>query len=211
MSKKLRLLVVEDNPADADFIHEMLPQAGPAGFEIESVARLSEALTRLESKDIDIVLLDLGLPDSQGLQTFHTLRKVAPDIPVIVLTGNDDQELAVAAVRHGAQDYLVKGRIDGDLLVRAARYALERERLITELREALANIKTLKGLLPICAGCKKIRDDQSYWSQVESYVERHSEANFTHGLCPDCIQKWYPGQAEAGLGNSSKETEQKTE
>jgi CheY-like chemotaxis protein len=211
MSGKLRLLVVEDNPADADFIHELLPQGRPLNFQIESVPRLSKALTRLERKDIDLVLLDLGLPDSQGLQTFHTLRKAAPDIPVIVLTGNNDQELAVAAVRDGAQDYLVKGRIDGDLLVRAARYALERERLIAELREALAHVKTLKGLLPICADCKKIRDDKGYWSQVESYVERHSEANFTHGLCPDCIQKWYPGLAEAGLGNSSKETEQKTE
>jgi CheY-like chemotaxis protein len=206
MSERLRILIVEDNPADADFIHELLPQTGPLNFQIGSVTRLSKALARLGSKDIDLVLLDLGLPDSQGLQTFHTLRKAVPDIPVIVLTGNNDQELAVAAVRDGAQDYLVKGRIDGDLLVRAARYALERERLISELREALAHVKTLKGLLPICASCKKIRDDKGYWSQVESYVELHSEANFTHGLCPDCIKKWFPDQTEAGPGDSSKET-----
>jgi CheY-like chemotaxis protein len=206
MSEPLRILIVEDNPADADFIHELLPQTGPLNFQIGSVTRLSKALARLGSKDIDLVLLDLGLPDSQGLQTFHTLRKAVPDIPVIVLTGNNDQELAVAAVRDGAQDYLVKGRIDGDLLVRAARYALERERLISELREALAHVKTLKGLLPICASCKKIRDDKGYWSQVESYVELHSEANFTHGLCPDCIKKWFPDQTEAGPGDSSKET-----
>jgi DNA-binding response OmpR family regulator len=192
MSEPLRILIVEDNPADADFIREMLPQAGPLNFQVESVPRLSGALVRLERKDIDLVLMDLGLPDSQGLETFHALRKTAPGVPVIVLSGNDDQELAIAAVREGAQDYLVKGRIGGDLLVRAVRYALERERLVSELREALANVKTLTGLLPICAGCKKIRDDNGYWNQVDSYVSRHSEATFTHSLCPDCSKKYFP-------------------
>jgi DNA-binding NarL/FixJ family response regulator len=192
MSEPLRILIVEDNPADADLIREMLAQTDSLHFEAESVQRLSGALARLERKDVDLVLMDLGLPDSQGLPTFHALRKAAPDIPVIVLSGNDDQELAIAAVREGAQDYLVKGRIGGDLLVRAVRYALERERLVSELREALANVKTLTGLLPICAGCKKIRDDNGYWNQVDSYVSRHSEATFTHSLCPDCSKKYFP-------------------
>ena len=133
MSERLRILVVEDNPADADFIHEMLPQAGPLNFQIESVSRLSEALTRLDSKGIDLVLLDLGLPDSQGLQTFQKLQKAAPNIPVIVLTGTDDQELAVAAVRDGAQDYLIKGQSSGRPLARAIRYALERHKAEEEV------------------------------------------------------------------------------
>jgi CheY-like chemotaxis protein len=197
MSETLRILIVEDNPADADLIREMLPPDGPLHFQVESVVRLSGALARLERKGIDLVLMDLGLPDSQGLPTFHALRKATPDIPVIVLSGNDDQELAIAAVRDGAQDYLVKGRIGGDLLVRAIRYALERERLISELREALAHIKTLSGLLPICAGCKKIRDDKGYWSQVESYIACRSEATFTHSLCPDCLEKYFPDTDES--------------
>jgi CheY-like chemotaxis protein len=113
MNEKLRILIVEDNPADADFIHEMLPQAGPLNFQVESVQRLSEALARLADGGFDLVLLDLGLPDSQGLQTFYTLQKAAPDVPVVVLTGNDDQDLAVAAMREGAQDFLVKGQISG--------------------------------------------------------------------------------------------------
>lgn len=192
MNEPLRILIVEDNPADADLIQEMLPPAGTLTFQVEPVARLSEALARLERKGIDLVLLDLGLPDSRGLPTFHALRQAAPGLPVIVLSGNNDQELATAAVRDGAQDYLVKGQIGGDLLVRAIRYALERERLISELREALVHIKTLSGLLPICASCKKIRDDKGYWSQVESYIARHSEATFTHSLCPDCMKRLYP-------------------
>ena len=197
MSDALRILIVEDNPADADLIREMLAQADLLHFEAESVQRLSGALARLERKDVDLVLMDLGLPDSQGLPTFHALRKAAPGIPVIVLSGNDDQELAIAAVRDGAQDYLVKGRFGGDLLVRAVRYALEREHLIMELREALARIKTLTGLLPICAGCKKIRDDKGYWSQVDSYITLHSEVKFTHSLCPDCMRRYFPEDFES--------------
>lgn len=72
----------------------------------------------------------------------------------------------------------------------------ERERLISELKEALGNIKTLSGLLPICASCKKIRDDNGYWNQLETYIEKHSEADFTHGICPDCARKLYPEDFE---------------
>jgi hypothetical protein len=78
--------------------------------------------------------------------------------------------------------------------------------LIHDLQDALANVKSLSGLLPICASCKKIRDDKGYWSQVESYIQSHSDATFTHGICPDCIKKFYPDLAAGGLGDSSKET-----
>jgi hypothetical protein len=134
MSDKLRVLIVEDNPADADFIQETLAEAGPVSFLVESVSRLSEAFTRIESKGIDLVFLDLGLPDSQGLQTLHKLREEAPEVPVIVLTGTDDQELAVTAVRDGAQDYLVKGQFNQGLLTRSARYAVERQKADAALR-----------------------------------------------------------------------------
>jgi hypothetical protein len=81
----------------------------------------------------------------------------------------------------------------------------ERDRLIQDLQKSLANVKSLSGLLPICAGCKKIRDDKGYWSQVESYVQMHSEATFTHGLCPDCIKKYYPEVGDVRPGDSCKE------
>ncbi len=83
---------------------------------------------------------------------------------------------------------------------------VERDTLIHDLQEALASVKSLSGLLPICASCKKIRDDKGYWSQVESYIQNHSDATFTHGICPDCIKKLYPDLAEGGLGDSSKVT-----
>jgi hypothetical protein len=82
----------------------------------------------------------------------------------------------------------------------------ERDTLIQDLQDALASVKSLSGLLPICASCKKIRDDQGYWSQVESYIQNTPMPPFTHGICPDCIKKLYPDLAEGGLGKSSKET-----
>jgi len=77
---------------------------------------------------------------------------------------------------------------------------------MAKLREALANVKTLSGLIPICAGCKKIRDDKNYWRQVDSYIAEHTDATFTHGLCPDCIKIYYPELGEVGTGGSSQKT-----
>jgi DNA-binding NtrC family response regulator len=153
----------------------------------------------LAAGDIDIVLLDLSLPDSLGLDTFTRVYDKAPCLPIIVLTGLDDEELAAKAVREGAQDYIIKGQVDSNLLARAIRYAIERKRaekereeLILKLQDALAKVKVLSGFLPICARCKKIRDDRGYWHSVEVYVREHSEAEFTHSICPDCIKELYP-------------------
>jgi PAS domain S-box-containing protein len=217
MNRKLHVLIVEDNPADVDFLRDALPETRPIQFQSESVPRLSEALARLAAGGIDLVLTDLGLPDSQGLATFRKLRHAAPDLVIIVLTGNDDQEMAVAAVQEGAQDFLVKGQISGSLLVRAVRCAIERKRVeealqekVEELQKAAAQIKTLHGILPICASCKKIRDDQGYWNQVEVYVRDHSEAEFSHAICPECTQSQYSeleqtdGSAPEGDGGAAE-------
>ncbi len=143
MSEDLTVLVVEDNLFDVELMRELLPERGAIRFHVESVSRLSEALARLANGGIDLALIDLGLPDSQGLDTFRKLRQAAPDVAMIVLTGNDDQESALAAVREGAQDYLVKGQVNGDLLVRAARYAIERINAGEALRQSEEKYRTL--------------------------------------------------------------------
>jgi DNA-binding response OmpR family regulator len=102
MSERLRVLIVEDNPADVDLVRDALPETGLMRFHSESVPRLSAALARLAAGGIDFVITDLGLPDSQGLATFRRLHQAAPALPIIVLTGNDDQETAIAAVGEGA-------------------------------------------------------------------------------------------------------------
>ena len=139
----LSVLVVEDNPGDADLIREMLVEPGRLSLQIESVWQLSEAITRLERKGIDLVLLDLGLPDSQGLATFHKLRKAVPGVPVVVLTGSDDDEEAITAMRAGAQDYLVKGQISGPLLARVVWYAVERQKAEAALRASEVQYRRL--------------------------------------------------------------------
>jgi len=113
-------------------------------------------------------------------------------VPIVVLTALDDETIAVKAVQGGAQDYLIKGRVNSYLLTRALRYALERGKLIRELRDALGKINTLRRLLPICSYCKKIRNDEGYWEEVEAYIEKHSNAMFSHGICKDCLKKFYP-------------------
>jgi two-component system CheB/CheR fusion protein len=143
MDERLHVLIVEDNPADADLMRDALPETGAIQFHSESVPLLAEAIARLATGSIDIILTDLGLPDSQGLATFRKLHQAAPDIAIIVLTASDDQEMAVTAVREGAQDFLVKGQITGDLLVRAVRYAFERRRAEETLRKSVDTYQIL--------------------------------------------------------------------
>ncbi len=190
-AKPIIVLLIEDNPDDALLIQKLLSKEMKVPFEVKHVDRISKGLEYLRGGDIDIVLLDFGLPDGQGLGTFETVHKHSPDVPVIVLTGRDDDEIAVESVQKGAQDYLVKGKIDGGILGRSIRYAIERQKLHTQLEHSIKEIKTLRGFLPICASCKKIRDDKGYWTQIESYIRQHSEAEFSHGICPECFVKLY--------------------
>ncbi len=315
----VRVMLVEDQPEIVRMVADVLAQADRGGFFVESVSRLSDALRRIAAGGIDLILLDLSLPDSTAMSTFQGMFRAAPEIPIVVLTGLDDEEIGLAALREGAQDYVLKGELSPRSLVRTIRFAIERKRgeeargrlaaivessgdaivsvslegliiswnagaqavlgytvdevvgrpfgilfapgrheqvtqligriaagdslkdfesilcrsdrsevpvaiglspirnavgriigtsmiardigdrkqqeeqsqqLIGELREALTRVKALSGLLPICACCKKIRDDQGYWTQVELFVMAHSQAEFTHGICPDCESQY---------------------
>jgi len=130
----MKALLVEDNPADERLIREMVKESPGETFCFEHVTRLDSALERLRRESFDVVLLDLGLPDSRGMETLELMQKVSGGVPIVVLTGLDDERFASEAVRAGAQDYLVKGRFDRDLLVRTVRYAIERRRAQEALR-----------------------------------------------------------------------------
>jgi signal transduction histidine kinase len=129
--QRAHALLIEDNPGDARLIREMLSddQEGASTFELERVERLEQGMAYLAEHGADVVLLDLSLPDSQGLDTFLRLRERLPMVPVVVLSGLSDETVAVRAVHEGAQDYLVKGHADGHAITRAMRYAVERKRL----------------------------------------------------------------------------------
>lgn len=139
----IKVLLVEDNPDDFRLLHLFLSESAPTQFQITHVTRLSEALPRLHQERFDVVLCDLSLPDSQGFETFQWLNAHAPDKPIIVLSGLDDETLAVKAVREGAQDYLVKGRVDHHILSRAITYAIERHRAEQALEESERHYKFL--------------------------------------------------------------------
>ena len=132
--RKLSVLIIEDYPAEARLMREMLAEApGEVSFEIECADRLSTGLDRLRKGGIDAVLLDLSLPDSWGVATVEKALMAAPTIPILVLSGLDDEDIALQAVHRGAQDYLVKRHVDSHWLPRAIRYAIERRQLLTEL------------------------------------------------------------------------------
>lgn len=124
----IRILLVEDEEDDAFLLQRALAKTAPGQFEMTNVATLKEALRTLETARFHVVLSDLSLPDSRGLETFERIHAADPAVAVVVLTGNDDERLAVRALNEGAQDYLVKGRVDGQSLVRSMRYAIERNR-----------------------------------------------------------------------------------
>ena len=141
-SYHIHLLLIEDNPGDAVLIREMLAEARGMSFELEWMETLSEGIERLALGGIDVVLLDLALTDSTGLETLRRLRAASPWSPVVVvLSGLNDEEISFQAVQEGAQDYLIKGQVDSSLLVRSIRYALERGHEQEALRRAQVELE----------------------------------------------------------------------
>lgn len=123
---EIKILLVEDNPGDVFLMHLAVREAEMGPIKLERVQRLSEGMDRLRGSAFDVILLDLSLPDSQGIDTLAHALEHASDIPIIVFTTIDDEELAIKAAQMGAQDYLVKGQVDEKLLLRSIRYAIER-------------------------------------------------------------------------------------
>jgi PAS domain S-box-containing protein len=159
--QSIKVLLIEDNPGDARLLQELLKEVTSVQFYIEQADCLSQGLQSLIEQTFDVILLDLSLPDSQDLETFVKLHRQAMAVPIVVVTGLDDETLAVRAVQMGAQDYLVKGKVSSDLLARSIRYAIERKRTEQQIREQAA-------LLNIATDAILVRDLQSkilFWNQ----------------------------------------------
>jgi len=142
-NEPIKILLIEDNPADVRLLQEMLTEAKDFSYSLECADRLSAGLSSLYRGGIDVVLLDLSLPDSQGLHTFDQVYAQAPYVPVIIMTITGDEETAVKAVQKGAQDYLFKGQVNGNCLVRSIRYAIERKRTEEELMQYRSHLEEL--------------------------------------------------------------------
>ena len=142
----VKVLLVEDNQDYAWMLRLVLAETNSNNFQLTHVEQLSEALSHLGENHFDVILLDLSLPDSDGYETFNKAYNLAPDVPIVVMTAINDKQLALKAVRDGAQDYLVKGDTDVSQLIRSIQYAVERHRTLTELKR-LSLVDDLTGLL----------------------------------------------------------------
>lgn len=176
---QLTVLLIEDNAGDARLLMEYLSEAPGNPFVLEHVDMLSDGLERLQKAGIALVLLDLSLPDSLGLETFARTHACAPEVPIIVMSGRDDESLAIKTVHEGAQDYLVKGQVDSRLLVRSMRYAIERKRTEEALAKERDLLHTLLENLP----------DRIYFKDEQSRFLRISRAVMEQFKLTD------PGQA----------------
>lgn len=214
MPMKFRILIVDDEPENLKSIVRFI-EINELPYDIYQALSGETALEIARAKWPDLVISDWNMPHMDGLELIRNLKanESTRDIPVIMFTGvmttSEHLELALEA---GAVDYIrkpldpieLRARMrtvlqlsDSFKKVKKQKEQLQAQnRLLetkqAELQNALENIKTLRGLIPICAHCKKIRDDEGFWKQVETYVSEHSLATFSHGLCPSCLQEHYP-------------------
>jgi DNA-binding response OmpR family regulator len=220
------ILIIDDVPGNLETLSECLEAAS---FEVLAAQDGVSGVRVAQRARPDLILLDVLMPELDGFEACRRLKAddSTQEIPVIFMTALTETADKVAGFVAGGVDYVTKpfqveevlARVKTHLALRKLQQQLEaqnvrlqqeiaermraeaeREQLIGQLQEALASIKTLRGLVPICAACKKIRDDSGYWNQLESYLLNHTEAQFSHGICPQCVRRLYPDLAdEMGL------------
>jgi DNA-binding response OmpR family regulator len=194
----MRILIADDDLTSRTLLASTLKKLGHEPITAKDGL---DALRALEQPDAPrLAILDWLMPEFDGPEVCRRVRQGKINHPpyLILLTSRDDKNSVSEGLQAGADEYLAKpfnpielaARIDVGIRIITLQDGLAHK--VSELEEALRQIKTLRGIVPICAGCKKIRDDAGYWNQVEAYVSAHSEASFTHGLCPECVVRLYP-------------------
>jgi phosphoserine phosphatase RsbU/P len=207
------ILIVDDSRDEQTLLSTRLRAAG---YEALMVADSAEAVLGMLSQDsagqrmgeIDLILMDIMLPGVDGLEACRQIKATEwlQDIPIIVITVKTDEQALLAAFAAGAMDYIRKPVNPAELVARVSsalalkkerdtRKAREQELLMRtqELEQALREVKVLHGLIPICAKCKRVRTDNGDWQYLEEYIQTHSEAEFSHGICHVCMKEVYPG------------------
>ena len=206
------ILIVDDSQDQQILLRAILVKAGHTDLLSADSAKTAFPMLDMDGEapptQIDLILMDILMPEMDGVEACRRIksRPHLCDIPIIMVTANNDRSNLQAAFAAGAIDYITKPVNSLELLARASSaLALKKEmdcrkareedlrRSNDELQKALRDVKVLKGLIPICASCKKIRNDSGFWQQLEEYIGEHSEAEFSHGICQPCVKKLYPG------------------
>jgi phosphoserine phosphatase RsbU/P len=191
----MKILIADDDAVSRLVLRTHLTRWG---HEVVVVVNGLEAWEALQKADAPrVAILDWMMPAMEGPEVCRLLRKLTTDITpyVILLTARQGAEQVVKGIAAGADDYLTKPyhreelRVRVEVGVRMVELQLRLADKVEQLEKALAQVKGLEGILPICSYCKKVRDDQDYWQNVESYVATHSEAEFSHGICPSCFEQ----------------------
>jgi phosphoserine phosphatase RsbU/P len=205
------ILIVDDISENIQLLGSIL---GKQAYAVSFATHGAQALEMVAEENFDLILLDIMMPGMNGYEVCRQIQQM-PDkrqIPIIFLTARTEKADIVKGFKAGAVDYVTKpfnapellARVSTHLELKRARDIIEArnreveannrelEKLNQELRSALAKIKTLEGILPICSFCKKIRDNSGNWRRVEAYFEQHSQAEFSHSICPDCARRHYP-------------------
>ncbi len=209
----MSILIVDDSPDQQLLLQSILKRAGHKDVTCADSARAAYDRLGLDhppqqEAGVALILMDLLMPEIDGVSACRQIKSTAHlhDIPIIIVTAKNDLSNLQEAFAAGAIDYINKPVNSIELLARVSsaltlkremdcRKAREMElrRSNEELQKALREVKVLRGLVPICSSCKKIRNDHGFWQQLEEYIQEHSEAEFSHGLCAPCIKKLYPG------------------
>ncbi len=208
------ILYVEDDETTRGAIGSFLARRVERLFLAENGR---SGLQAFKEQNPDLVLTDITMPNLDGLQMAREIKKDRPHTPVIITTAYSDTQYLMDAIEIGIDGYVLKP-VDFTRLFEVLRRNLnvvelrrqelrhqeQQRRLLAELQEASHKIKVLSGLLPICAQCKKIRDDHGYWTQLEEYMLEHANVSFSHGLCPNCLKAIYPEFEEPAGGSGKK-------
>jgi sigma-B regulation protein RsbU (phosphoserine phosphatase) len=191
----VRVLIAEDDVVSRRVLESFLAKWG---YEVLSAGGGIEAWEILQRDDSPhLALLDWMMPGINGVELCRRIREADKPSPahIILVTARGEKDDIVKGLQAGADDYVTKPFNHAELQARLKngtrliQLQLSLARRVRELEEALENVKLLTGLLPICSYCKKIRDDKNYWQKVENYISQHSDAVFSHGICPDCFER----------------------
>ncbi len=208
----MAILIVDDSTDHYALLRSILTKAGHQQILGSESAQAAFSMLNVDgiqsATDVDLILMDVLMPEIDGVQACRRIKQQTHlrDIPIIMVTAKNDLENLHEAFSAGAMDYINKPVKSVELLARvASAITLKKEmdcrklreselrRTNEELQQALREVKVLRGLIPICASCKKIRNDGGFWQQIEEYIGEHSEAEFSHGICQPCLKKLYPG------------------